>query len=321
MDKRGRTLADRRWAPECPAATATAPPAAGRVGADGRQPHDWLEGRGPRGTLIAFIDDTTSRVMAAGFVPVESTQADLDARHAYVRAYGRPAALYSDRHGIFRKHDPEDVTPTPFQRALATRDIEGIQALTPQAKGRVERLFQSLQDRLVKAMRLAGINDLASANAFLPGDLETHNRRFAVAPTDQDDAHLPYEGEAIGLARTGALHHRRVLSKDLVWSFRAQRYILQTGAAPRHALRGGEVSVVRHADARIELLHGDEVLAYKVFDSPKPIHTATDDKELNARVDGILKRRWTEKSRPASNHPWRQYPSAAVSRAGQSAGP
>jgi transposase len=284
-------------------------------------PHDWLEGRGPRCTLIAFIDDATSQVMAAGFVPVERTQAYLDALHAYVRAYGRPAALYSDRHGIFCKHDPEDVTPTQFQRALATLDIEGIQALTPQAKGRVERLFQTLQDRLVKAMRLAGINDMASANAFLPGYLETHNRRFAVVPTDQDDAHLPYEGDAIGLARTCAIHHRRVLSKDLVLSFRAQRYILQTGAAPRYALRGCEVTVVSYADGRIELLHGDEVLAYKVFDSPKPINTATDDKELNARVDGILKRRWTEKSRPASNHPWRQYPSAAVSRAGQLAGP
>lgn len=284
-------------------------------------PHDWLEGRGPRCTLIAFIDDATSRVMAAGFVPVESTQAYLDALHAYVRAYGRPAALYSDRRGIFRKHDPEDVTPTQFQRALATLDIEGIQALTPQAKGRVERLFQTLQDRLVKAMRLAGINDMATANAFLPGYLETHNQHFSVAPTEQGDAHLPYEGDSIGLARTCALHHRRVLSKDLVLSFRTQRYILQTGAAPRYALRGCEVTVVSHADGRIELLHGEEVLAYKVFDPPKPINTATDDKELNARVDAILQRRWNDKSRPAPNHPWRRYPTAADSRAGQLAGP
>jgi hypothetical protein len=120
-------------------------------------PRDWFEGRSPRCTLIAFIDDATSCVMAAGFVPVESTQAYLDALHAYVSAYGCPAALYSDRHGIFRKHDPEDDTPTQFQRALSTLGIEGIQAMSPQAKGRVERLFQTLQDRLVKALRLARI--------------------------------------------------------------------------------------------------------------------------------------------------------------------
>ena len=128
-------------------------------------PHDWFEGRGPRCTLIAFIDDATSQIMAAGFVPVESSQAYLDALFAYVSAYGCPAALYSDRHGIFRKHDPEDDTPTQFQRALGALGIEGIQALTPQAKGRVERVFQTLQDRLVKAMRLFGIDDMAGANA------------------------------------------------------------------------------------------------------------------------------------------------------------
>ncbi|WP_196481602.1 ISNCY family transposase, partial [Burkholderia multivorans] len=122
--------------------------------------HDWFEGRGPRCSLIAFIDDATSRVMFARFVPVESTQAYLSALEAYVRAYGCPVALYSDRHGIFTKHDPEDAEPTQFQRATASLGIETIQALTPQAKGRVERLFQTLQDRLIKAMRLAGIDSI-----------------------------------------------------------------------------------------------------------------------------------------------------------------
>ena len=98
--------------------------------------------------------------MHAHFAPVESTQDYLDALQRYVIAYGRPVALYSDRHGIFTQHDPEEGNPTQFQRALAALDISGIQALTPQAKGRVERLFQTLQDRLVKALRLAGICDM-----------------------------------------------------------------------------------------------------------------------------------------------------------------
>jgi len=284
-------------------------------------PHDWFEGRGTRCTLIAFIDDATSRVMAAGFVPVESSQAYLDALYAYVSAYGCPAALYSDRHGIFRKHDPEDDTPTQFQRALGALGIEGIQAMTPQAKGRVERVFQTLQDRLVKAMRLSGIHDMAGANAFLPDYLSGHNQRFAVAPTDNESAHQTYEGSAIELSRSCALHHTRKLSKDLILSFNKQRYILQTGGAPRYALRGKEVTVVSYADGRIEILNGNELLPFKVFDAPKPASPPADEKTINARVDDILKTRWSEKSRPAPKHPWRRYPVVPVSWAGQLASP
>lgn len=284
-------------------------------------PHDWFEGRGPRCTLIAFIDDSTSQVMAAGFVPVESTQAYLDAVFAYVSAYGCPAALYSDRHGIFRKHDPEDDTPTQFQRALRALGIEGIQAMTPQAKGRVERVFQTLQDRLVKAMRLSGIKDMAEANAFLSDYLPKHNQRFAVAPTNDESAHQPYEGSAIELSRICAIHHTRKLSKDLILSFNKQRYVLQTSGAPRYALRGREVTVVSYADGRIEIMHNNELLPFKVFDAPKPAFPPVDEKTINARVDDILKTRWSEKSRPAPKHPWRRYPVVPVSWAGQLASP
>ena len=284
-------------------------------------PHDWFEGRGPRCTLIAFIDDASSRVMAAGFVPVECSQAYFDALHAYVRAYGCPAALYSDRHGIFRKHDPEDDQPTQFQRAARTLGIEGIQALTPQAKGRVERLFQTLQDRLVKAMRLAGIKDMAEANAFLPTYLHGHNERFAVAPADGEDAHQPYTGSAAELARTCAHHHARKLSKDLVLSFNKQRYILQTGGKPRYTLRGANVAVVAYRDGSIEILHGEEILPFKVFDPQKPEAMPVDDKTLNARVDDILQRRQRPKSQPAPEHPWRRYPIVPGSGVGQLAHP
>jgi hypothetical protein len=233
-------------------------------------PHDWFERRGPRSTLIAFIDDATSQVLYARFVAVESTQAYLDGLQAYVMAHGRPAALYSDRHGIFTKHDPEDGEPTQFQRAIGELGIAGIQALTPQAKGRVERLFQTLQDRLVKALRLAGIDDIDAAHAFLPGYLEDHNARFAVAPEDPADAHRPYTGTGDALARLCAMHHRRTFSKDLVVSFHRQRYIVQTNGAPRYALRGQRVTVVEYADQRIELVHGKEILPFKVFDEAKP---------------------------------------------------
>ena len=281
-------------------------------------PHDWFEGRGPRCTLIAFIDDATSRVMQARFVPVESTQAYLSILQDYVASHGRPAALYSDRHGIFTKHDPEDGEPTQFQRALEALEIAGIQALTPQAKGRVERLFQTLQDRLVKALRLAGVCDMAAANAFLEDYLATHNARFAVAPADDTDAHAPYDDNAEQLARICAIHHRRKLSKDLVLSFNRQRYILQTGGQPRYALRGATVTVVVYPDQRIELLHGEEILPFKVFDPASAPMPPVDDKTLNTRVDEVLKtRRWSEKSRPAPNHPWRHHPEPPPSGGGQ----
>jgi len=240
---------------------------------------------------------------------------------AYVSAYGCPAALYSDRHGIFRKHDPEDDTPTQFQRALGALGIEGIQARTPQAKGRVERVFQTLQDRLVKAVRLSGIDDMAAANAFLPTYLAGHNRRFAVAPADEESANQAYAGNPIELSRICAFHHTRKLTKDLTLSFNKRRYILQTGGAPRYALRGKEVTVVSYADGRIEILNGDELLPFKVFDTPNPVALPVDEKTINARVDDILKARWSDKSRPVRKHPWRRFPVVPGSWDGQLAIP
>lgn len=270
-------------------------------------PHDWFEGRGPRCTLIAFIDDATSRVMAACFTRAETTQDYLNGIHTYVRAYGCPAAFYSDRHGIFTKHDPEDAEPTQFQRATDSLGIASIRALTPQAKGRVERLFQTLQDRLVKAMRLAGISSMEAANAFLATYLPGHNERFAVAPAEEQDAHIPCPLDDTALARACAVQHHRKLSKDLVVSFNRQRYIVQTEGTPRYALRGQAIIVVEFPDNRIELLHHSEVLPFRVFDEAKPACPAVDDKTLNPRMDEVLtQRRQSTIQKPLPNHPWRK---------------
>lgn len=115
-------------------------------------PHAWLEDRGPRCTLIAFIDDATGRLQYARFESAETSRAYLHGLRAYVSRHGRPVAFYSDRHSIFTKHDPENPTPTQFERAGRELGIEPILALSPQAKGRVERSFQTMQDRLVKAL-------------------------------------------------------------------------------------------------------------------------------------------------------------------------
>ena len=127
-------------------------------------PHDGFEGRAPRCTLIVFIDDATSELMALRFFPAETTQAYMETLEGYLQQHGRPVALYSDKHSIFRVNHPEhEGELTQFTRALKTLDIEPIHANSPQAKGRVERANQTLQYRLVKALRLPGISDLDAA--------------------------------------------------------------------------------------------------------------------------------------------------------------
>lgn len=136
-------------------------------------PHDWFENRGPRCTLIVFIDDATSALMALRFAPAETTRAYMETLRGYLNDHGVPLALYSDRHSIFRVNNPErEGELTQFTRAIKTLGIEPIHANSPQAKGRVERANQTLQDRLVKEMRLQGISDIETANAWLPTFIE-----------------------------------------------------------------------------------------------------------------------------------------------------
>ena len=201
-------------------------------------PHAWFEERAPKSCLIAFIDDATGELMQACFYPVESTNAYLDSLRCYVSAHGRPLALYSDRHSIFTKHDPEDPTPTQFERAVGELNIESILAYSPQAKGRVERAFQTLQDRLVKALRLARISTIEAANAWLPQYLAQHNARFKRVPADAANAHRAYEGDTRELARICAHHYARKLSKTLTCQFMGKLLVVITlPEQPRYALR------------------------------------------------------------------------------------
>src|SRR5690606_23080490 len=121
----------------------------------------------------------------------------------YILEHGLPACLYSDRHSIFRtsKGAVDNRRATQFARALHSLGIEDIQASSPQAKGRVERANKTLQDRLVKALRLAGISDMSTANAWVAGYIEQHNQRFAVPAKHVQDAHVPYRQEPERLNR------------------------------------------------------------------------------------------------------------------------
>ena len=167
-------------------------------------PHDWFEGRGDYCTLLVFIDDATGKLTQLRFAPTETTLDYMQVLHDHILAHGTPVTLYSDKHSIFRINavDADRCAETQFSRAARELGIECIHAHSPQAKGRVERANQTLQDRLVKEMRLAGIDDMDGANAWLPGYIADHNRRFAVAPKDATDAHLAYPGTPANLLRT-----------------------------------------------------------------------------------------------------------------------
>lgn len=250
--------------------------------------HDWFEGRADKCCLIAFIDDATGRVLAARFSPTETTQAYFEVLRSHVSAHGAPLALYSDRHGIFTKHDREDPTPTQFERALLQLGIEGICASSPQAKGRVERLFQTLQDRLVKAMRLDAITGIEQANAWLAQYLSEHNRRFAVAAQSDEDAHRPFTAGTEHLARICALHHQRQLSAQLSCQFEGSQIWITPGQA--HAPQGkARIDIVQHGDERLELLWRGQPLKYRAHSVHEHLRgkRALDNKTIDQRVDAL----------------------------------
>jgi transposase len=250
--------------------------------------HDWFEGRGEKCCLIAFIDDATSQVLAARFFAQETTVGYLGLVHQHVHTQGRPLAYYSDRHGIFTKPDPEDAKPTQFERALLQLGIDGIQARTPQAKGRVERLFQTLQDRMCKAMRLAGISDMAAANAWLPDFISAHNKQFGVPAAQPDDAHRAYPGTPQELARICAVHETRQLNRALNCRFEGQ--VLQVHPKQEGQPKdSAQVDIVKHLDGTLELLYRQQSLAFTRYDWAGYVKAAAhDDKTINAHVQQIV---------------------------------
>src|SRR5690349_5205969 len=156
--------------------------------------HAWFEDRGEICTLLAFVDDATSRLMQLRFVASESTFEYFRTTRAYLAAHGKPVAFYSDKHGIFRVNAKDAVGGdgiTQFGRALSELNIDIICANSPQAKGRVERAFATLQDRLVKELRLAGIATVVAADAWLPGFITGYNGRFGREPMNAKDLHRP----------------------------------------------------------------------------------------------------------------------------------
>ena len=252
--------------------------------------HDWFEGRAGKCVLMVLIDDATNRTHARIY-PAETTDAAFDVFGRWAKKHGLPRSLYVDRHGIYRDEDHPD-HPTQFGRAMKDLAVELIKAHSPQAKGRVERRNAVFQDRLVKELRLRGINDMAQANAFLDGMfLDELNGKFAVTPRREQDLHRAIEA-GVMLDDVLCVNEQRVVGKD--WCVRWQNRFLQIDG--QHAalnLAGRKVLIKHRADGRLIVEHKGTRLTVR---------------ELNARPEApkprkpvVNNRKW----KPGPGHPWK----------------
>jgi len=268
-------------------------------------PHDWFEGRSESCTLIVFIDDATSKLTGLQFFPTETTKAYMQVLKGHIANYGRPASVYSDRHGIFRVNQKETKSGdghTQFSRALETLAIESIQAQTPQAKGRVERVNKTLQDRLVKEMRLNGINNLEEANAFLPEFMVDFNRRFEKPAKNKEDAHRQVLHTPREIDLILSKQSKRKISNELEISYEKTIYQIQ---GKRHRLKQKEITVCDLFGQEIVLLYKGKEIACKRFNENNPSPTLEDEKTLNKRVDQAIEKQRKTAYKPAADHPWR----------------
>lgn len=271
--------------------------------------HDWFEGRGPWCVLMVMIDDATGRTFAR-FFEGETTAAAMEVFGGYVRRHGLPHSLYVDRDSIYRSDRQATVEEelrgespaTQFGRAMKQLDVELILANSPQAKGRVERMNGTLQDRLVKEMRLSKIDDIASGNAFLRKTfLPALNRKFAVKAKAAADVHRKLPAR-LKLDEVLCFQEKRRVSNDWCVSWRNRIFQLDR-RHERMALAGREVVVREQLGGSIQLLHQGHTLRWREL-AERPSRAKPKAAVRNNRP-------W----KPPAEHPWRGVPRVSLAPA------
>jgi len=279
------------------------------IQADG-SPHAWFEDRAPKCSLLHCVDDATGKIMVGFFAPSEALWPYFSLMQAYVEKHGRPVALYSDKHVVFKVNKSEALNGegiTQFGRAMRELEIEPIFANSPQAKGRIERSNRTLQDRLVKELRLNKISTIEEANAFLPTFIEDYNRRFAVVPKSPNNAHRPLLQEH-NLKQIFSIREFRQLSKNLTFQYNNTIYQIQTEREV-YTLRKARVTVCKKEDGSIEVLYKGKPLAFTTYNSQEKQGEVVDSKRLNEVIDNLQKRQESKEERkykPPYNHPWKR---------------
>lgn len=277
-------------------------PQAGMLWQIDATPYAWLEDQAPAFTLHAAIDDATGTVVGAVFRPAECREGYSLVMMQGIRKYGVPLGLYSDRHTIFRSPNEKltveqelagETKPlSNFGKAMAELRIEHIKAITPQAKGRVERLWRTFQDRLVIELRLLGVKTIEEANAALTKLLEKHNRKFAVPPKDAESAYIPLD-PAMNLNHVFTIREYRKLGPGNTLSYNGTVYTLDK---PAHLRLGTKelVEVRETLDGEVLIWYQGEALALKATEKPKHMDKTT--KKASSAPP----------RKPAASHPWRK---------------
>ena len=252
--------------------------------------HEWFEERAPRCTLLVFVDDATGALMELLFCESESAFSYFAAMRSYLEQHGKPVALYSDKATVFRvnRKEPRGGNGvTQFARALGSLNIDILCANTPAAKGRVERAHLTLQDRLVKELRLREISDLEAANAFAPEFIADYNRRFARAARSEHDAHRLLQ-PSDDLARIFSWQETRLVSKSLTLNYKRVLYVLDPTDAAR-AARGKRVSIEEREDGSLSFWHGEHALLATAFPKEHGVRQGevVENKRLSATMDFI----------------------------------
>jgi transposase len=259
---------------------------------DGSQ-HDWLEGRGPRIVLMGYIDDATGRAFGR-FYGYEGTLPAFDSFKRYARRYGLPQSVYSDKHTTYRSTGKPTVDDelknrrprSQFERAMGDLGVRAIHANSPQAKGRIERLFRTFQDRLIKEMRLEKVESLDGANRFLGRYLPSYNRRFNVAAAGAGDVHRAVSEET-DLEAILCIRKERVLRNDYTVMYGGRWYQID------EAIGGKKVTVEEGWGGKLRIRYQGRMLRYRSILPHKP--------------QPIPKIRWPRSSAHPQprNHPWR----------------
>jgi hypothetical protein len=268
--------------------------------------HDWFEGRGPKCVLMVMVDDATNR-MFCRFFEEETTRASYEVLAGWIKQHGLPGSLYVDRDSIYRCEGQPSIAEqlagkapqTQFGRAMEQLGIKLILAHSPQAKGRVERMNGTLQDRLVKELRLAGINDLASANQFLAGKyLRAFNRKFARAAAQPLDAHRQ---NTQPLQEVLSWETERVVQGDWTVACAGKRYQLDSRHEALSLVRR-KVMVRTRRDGRVQLVYRGQSLKWR------GLPTGSVRKLLPVKQAVVERKEKTKKAEkmPAQNHPWRR---------------
>lgn len=262
--------------------------------------HEWFEERAPRCTLLVFVDDATGRLMQLRFCDAESTFEYFEATRGYLAAHGRPVAFYSDKAGVFRVNAKEPKgghRPTQFSRAMTELNVDILCANSPQAKGRVERTHQTLQDRLVKELRLRKISSIDAANAFGPAFMADYNRRFGREPASSHDAHRALRPRD-NLGEVLCWKEQRQLTSNLTVHYRRSLYVVESSPAAL-AARGRRVDVDETRDGVVRIRHGATELRATPFRKAGDVRQqdVADNKHLATILEGLRQRQLAEDER------------------------